>query len=390
MNAVELMRSAEGHGDGPDPLAYLVVVRKGPTWDLSDIEPYCRLLSRRFTGEVWAYGSYEADTVIGRMRLRVVADQPGHDIANRLRFVRRARQWVEQLRAARPGRLAVVALEPFTGGPLGLHAARRARGVLICEVNGVYASYHNTVNTRMALVRSIRVLARRLVGAFVLHRATAVRLLFAGQLNGFVRLPGHVITRQFFEITNLPGFRPGAEEPIILGAGFPFRVKGFDLLCQAFSRIADRYPDWKLVLIGHRVPEALVEGGFAHPCIEGYPGVKQPLLADWMARCAIFALPSRTEAMGRVLVEAGAAGKCRLATRVDGIPTVIENGVDGLLVDAENVDQLASALDQLMRDASLRQRLGQAARRRVERDFSDEAYLDHYAELVSVALERGA
>ena len=129
--------------------------------------------------------------------------------------------------------------------------------------------------------------------------------------------------------------------------------------------------------------------GFVHPRIEGHPGVKQPQLADWMARCAIFALPSRTEAMGRVLVEAGAAAKCRLATRVDGIPTVIENGVDGVLVDTENVDQLARALEQLMRDASLRQRLGQGAKRRVERDFSDEAYLDHYAELVSVALDRG-
>ena len=389
MNADRLTSAADQQGDGSNPVAYLIVVRKGPTWELNDIEPYCRLLSRRFTGEVWAYGSYDADTVVGRVRLRVVAERPFQKVANWLRFARRVRQWAKQLRAARPDRLAVVALEPFAGGPLGLYVARRARGVLICEVNGVYASRHNTANTSMALVRSLRVLARRGVGAFVLHRATAVRLLFAGQLKGFVRLPGRVITRQFFEITNLLAFRPGAEEPIILGAGFPFRVKGFDLLCQAFSRISDRFPEWKLVLIGYRIPEALVEGGFVHPRIEGHPGVKQPQLADWMARCAIFALPSRTEAMGRVLVEAGAAAKCRLATRVDGIPTVIENGVDGVLVDAESVDQLAQALEQLMRDASLRQRLGQAARRRVARDFSDEAYLDHYAELVSVALERG-
>ncbi len=369
-------------------MAYLVVVRKGPTWELNDIEPYCRLLSRRFIGEVWAYGSYEADILIGRMRLRVVADRPFQDIANRLRFARRTREWVKQLRAAQPRRLAVVALEPFTGGSLALYAARRAHGTLICEVNGVYASHHNIPKTRKAIVRTIRVLARRLVGAYVLHRATAVRLLFAGQLKGFVCLPDRVITRQFFDITNVGAFRPGTEEPIILSAGFPFRVKGFDLLCTAFSRLADRYPEWKLVLIGHRVPEELVEGGFVHPRIEGHPGVKHPQLADWMARCAIFALPSRTEAMGRVLLEAGAARKCRLASRVDGIPTVIEDGVDGLLVDAESVDQLEAALEQLMRDATLRQSLGQAAKRRVDRDFSDEAYLSHYAELVSMAVGR--
>ena len=370
-------------------MAYLVVVRKGPTWDLNDITPYCRLLSRRFTGEVWAYGSYETDAVIGRIRLRVVADHPFQDFANRLRFARRVLRWAEQLRKARPGRLAVVALEPFTGGPLGVYAAWRAHGALVCEVNGVYANFHNTVSSRMTVMRRVRVLVRRVLGAFVLRRATAVRLLFAGQLNGFARLPDRVITRQFFETTNLRVFRPGAEEPIILGAGFPFHVKGFDLLCQAFIRIADRYPEWKLVLIGHRVPEALVDGGFTHSRIEGHRGVKQPQLAEWMARCAIFALPSRTEAMGRVLLEAAAAGKCRLATRVDGIPTVVENGVDGVLVDPENVDQLASALEGLMRDASLRERLGQAGRERVERDFSDQAYLDYYAELVSAAVERG-
>ena len=50
--------------------------------------------------------------------------------------------------------------------------------------------------------------------------------------------------------------------------------------------------------------------GLEHPQIEARPGVKQPELAAWMSRCAIFALPSRTEAMGRVLIEAGAAAKC--------------------------------------------------------------------------------
>lgn len=366
--------------------AYLVVVRKGPTWDLADIEPFCRLLSRRFTGEVWAFGSYEADVVIGRMHLRVVAERDFQPFANRVRHFLRAREWVRELRAAPPAGLVFVALEPFVGGLLALYAARLARGVLVCEVNGVYASHHNTPSARLALVRRLRVWGRRCVGAIVLRRATAVRLLFRDQLRGFVRLPERVVTRQFFETTNLAAFHPGAEERIILGVGFPFRVKGFDLLCEAFRRIASRYPDWKLVLIGYRAPEEVRERGFAHPRIEAYPGLKQPQVAEWMARCAIFALPSRTEAMGRVLLEAAAAGKCRLAARVDGIPTVIEDGVDGVLIEPESLDPLAAALQRLMDDPVLRQRLGEAARRRVAREFSAEAYLDHYSEMVSTAL----
>jgi glycosyltransferase involved in cell wall biosynthesis len=379
---------------GPDeaapadpPVAHLVVVHKGPTWDLPDIEPFCRLLSRRFTGEVWAYGSYDADTVVGRMRLRVVSEPPLRDLANRVRFFWRALRWVESLRAAREPRLAVIALEPFLSGLIGFYTAWRARGALICEINGVYASRHNAPRAR-AFVRYLRQRARRLVGGFVLRRALAVRLLFADQLMGFASLPERVITRQFFEITNLAAFHPGREEPIILGVGFPFHVKGFDILCQSFGSLSSRYPDWRLVLIGYRNPEEVREGGYEHPRIEALPGVKQPEVAEWMARCAIFALPSRTEAMGRVLVEAAASGKCRVATRVDGIPTVVEDGVDGLLVEPESVEQLTASLERLMSDPGLRQRLGDAARLRAGREFSEQAYLERYAELVSAALAR--
>lgn len=379
-----------GEPDAQAAAAYLVVIHKGPTWNTEDLAPYCRLLSRRFTGEVWAFGSYEADTVIGRMRLRVVGTQPFRDRTNLRRFVRRALRWTEELRAARRPDLALISLEPFTSGLLGLYAAWRARGALICEVNGVYASRHNTADTRLALIRTVRVQLRRLVGAYVLRRASAVRLLFADQLRGFVSLPERVVTRQFFETTHLAAFHRGPEEPIILGVGFPFRVKGFDILCQAFAEISSRYPHWKLVLIGHRAPEEVQDGGFTHPRIEAYPGLKQPAVAEWMARCAIFALPSRTEAMGRVLLEAGAAGKCRVASRVDGIPTVIDDGVDGLLVETEDVEHLAASLERLMSDDGLRQRLGNAARRRVEGEFSEEAYLGHYSELVSAALHRAA
>ncbi len=377
-------RSADS--EAQPPLAYLVVIHKGPTWNQADLEPLCRLLSRRFTGEVWSFGTYEADRIIGRMRLRV-ANRSFEKNLNGVRAFLRARAWIKLLRDAGLPDLVVVTRDPFLSGLLGLYTAKRARGILICEINGVYASRHNTADTRLPLVRALRVFARRWAGAFVLHRATAVRLMFADQLKGFVRLPGRVVTRHFFDRTNLAAFHPGAEEPIILGVGHPFGIKGFDLLCQAFRRIASGYPEWKLVLIGHKIPDEVQQGGFEHPRIETHPGTKQPLMAEWMARCAIFALPSRTEGIPRVLLEAGAAGKCRLAARVGGIPRVVEDGVDGVLVEPESVEHLAAALARLMSDRNLRRLLGEAARRRVEREFSEEAYLEDYGEVVSAALQ---
>jgi glycosyltransferase involved in cell wall biosynthesis len=196
------------------------------------------------------------------------------------------------------------------------------------------------------------------------------------------------VVGQFFELSGAARFYPGAEEPLVLSVGFPFQVKGFDVLCEAFKRVASQFPRWKLVLIGHHAPQELREGGFQHPQIEALPGLRQPEVAQWMSRCAIFALPSRTEAMGRVLIEAGAAAKCRLATRVDGIPTVVEDEVDGVLVEKENVEQLANALERLMGNPELRGRLGEAARERVATEFSPARYLEHYVGLVSSALGR--
>jgi glycosyltransferase involved in cell wall biosynthesis len=369
------------------PVAYLVIVRKGPSWKPADLEQLCRLLSERFVGEIWAFGSYEADFRVARFRVRVFNDERISSRVARLFLVTREMlRWAVELRATRIRDLAVVSLEPFNGGLLALYVARRTRGVFICEVNGVYGNRNNYADG--IIPKWLRLATRRLLAAYVLSRATAVRLLFKEQLQGFVRLPARVQTRCFFDITHIERFRPGTEENMILGVGFPFWVKGFDILCRAFQAIASKYPDWKLVLIGHLVPGAVHAAGLEHPQIEARPGMLQPELAEWMSRCAIFALPSRTEGMGRVLIEAGAAGKCRVASRVDGIPTVVEDGVDGLLVQKENVDQLAETLTRLIEDAPLRRRLGEAARVRMQREFSGDAYLEHYTELVRSALDQ--
>ena len=391
MEAAAVGAGEASRGDRPEiarqeaPVAHMVVVRKGPTWGPADLEPLCRLLSRRFVGEIWAFGSYDADIRVDRFRLRVVNEERSSSRVGRLFLTTREMlRWAAELRAARIRDLAVVSLEPFNGGLLGLYVARRARGIFICEINGVYSDRNNYANGRIP--KWLRLAIRRVLGSFVLSRATAVRLLFAGQLQSFVRLPARVLTRQFFDITHIERFHSGAEEKMILGVGFPFRVKGFDVLCRAFHIIVAEHPEWKLVLIGHRAPEELRAAGLEHPRIEARAGMLQPELAEWMSRCAIFALPSRTEAMGRVLIEAGAAGKCRVATRVDGIPTVIEDGIDGLLVEKEDVSRLAVTLARLIKDAPLRRQLGDAARVRMEREFSGDAYLEHYTELVSSAL----
>ncbi len=369
-----------------EPLAYLFMVREGPTYSLEDLEAICLLFSQHFQGELWSYGSYEADVEIGRMRIRVIKDQSARKLINFSRFAVSVLRRARDLRAVRPERLVVTSYDPFKGGLLAWRVSRLLGGTFLCEVNGAYGNPDNFSHIRSALWRWLRLVQVRVLGSFVLRRADAVRLLFAGQLKGFVKLRTGTTVRQFFDRAYTERFYPGPEEPLILAVGFPFMIKGVDILVDAFKRTAPRHPSWKLVLIGHRIPDELRARGLEHPQIHALPGMPQRELAQWVSRCSILALASRTEGIPRILLEGGAAGKCRIASRVGGVATVLTDRVDGLLFEKENISQLSESLELAIEDKDLRVRLGDAARERIAKEFSACVYLEKFTELVGATL----
>ena len=79
----------------------------------------------------------------------------------------------------------------------------------------------------------------------------------------------------------------------------------------------------------------------------------------------VFVLPSLNEGMGRVLLEAGAAGTPAVATAVGGVPDIIEHGRTGMLAPPRDPEAIADAVGALRRDPERRRALGQAARERV-------------------------
>lgn len=369
-----------------EPLAYLFKIVEGPSYTTDELIPTLRLLSERFTGELWSYGAYEADMQVARMRLRVVKDRTASRMRNYVHFWREVMKRARELHSTKPSRVVVTSYDPFKGGLLAWRVSRVLGCTFVCEVNGQYGDPDNFADVSSVVWKRLRLMQMRLLGSFVLHRANGVRLLFAEQLKNFATVRPYTVLRHFFALSFTHRFQPGREEPLVLSAGFPFERKGIDTLVGAFARVAAKYPSWKLVLIGHGLPEQLRARGMEHPQIEALPGMPQAQLAPWMTRCAIFALASRSEAMGRVLIEAAAAEKCRIATRVGGIPTVLEHRYDGLLVAKGSVDELAAGLDELMGDAQLRRRFGVAARDRTEHEFSGESYLKLFEELISASL----
>ena len=90
---------------------------------------------------------------------------------------------------------------------------------------------------------------------------------------------------------------------------------------------------------------------------------------DFFAAIDIFALPSRSDSFGLVLPEAWANGVPCVGYRAGGIPWVIRDGVDGLIVRPGDIPSLAAALTRLAADAALRKSMGEAGRGRIPTEF---------------------
>ncbi|BCW98667.1 MAG: hypothetical protein KatS3mg024_1494 [Armatimonadota bacterium] len=174
--------------------------------------------------------------------------------------------------------------------------------------------------------------------------------------------------------------RPLPERPpFILGIGRMVPQKGFDLLIEAFRRAGTA--DMDLLVAGDGPELAALKELAAASGLDGrvlFPGKADRQTAAALFReCAFFVLPSRHEPFGIVNLEAMAAGKAVLATRVGGVPEVVLDGETGILVPPEDVDALAEGIRRLAGDPSLRERLGAAGRERAEL-FSWDAVTEKY------------
>jgi glycosyltransferase involved in cell wall biosynthesis len=149
--------------------------------------------------------------------------------------------------------------------------------------------------------------------------------------------------------------------------------KGLDVLIRAMKTVAEHHPEVKLVLVGEgpllEDLELLSEKLGLSNCVEFQGRKTHDEVVQLLHGCEAFVLPSRFETFGIALVEAMACGRAVVATNAGGMPEIVRNGINGLLVKAEDPSGLADALNTLLYDASLRQRLGETAVEDVHRCF---------------------
>ena len=212
----------------------------------------------------------------------------------------------------------------------------------------------------------------RLVAEIGRHyrRLDAVAVLTSGDERAYSRLlegtPARV-ERIPNSVPALPGVPPAQRAPVVVAAGRLTSQKGFDLLIEAYAAVAERRPDWRLAIYGsgperERLQAQIERRGLGdHVRLMG----RTRRLGEAMAGASLFALSSRFEGFGMVVVEA--MGKGLPVVSFDcphGPRDIVGDGEDGILVPPGDTGALGAALLELIEDPGRRRRYGEAAVRK--------------------------
>ncbi len=165
------------------------------------------------------------------------------------------------------------------------------------------------------------------------------------------------------------------------------RYKGADELIEAVARLRLSIPDFHLVAVGGgsdlpRLRALAADRGVAER-VSFLEGLTREQLAACYARCDIFALPSTGEGFGLVFLEAMAFGKPVIGADSGGVPDLVENDVNGILISPRNGEQLAQALRRLLADSSLRARFGEQGAKIVRQKYDFAAFQRNLESIVS-------
>jgi glycosyltransferase involved in cell wall biosynthesis len=167
--------------------------------------------------------------------------------------------------------------------------------------------------------------------------------------------------------------------------------KNLEILVKAFGRVKDVDPSLHLALVGDGPLRKNLED-LAHALDVrervNFLGWKNRLeVAELLAGCKVFVLPSKSEPFGIVIIEAMACKKPVVASRVGGIPEIIEHGENGIMVDESDPVAFAAAIESLLNNPGLRQSLGARAYLTVQQRFTHETMGCHYQSLFKQLLD---
>jgi len=223
-----------------------------------------------------------------------------------------------------------------------------------------------------------------------LRRADALRTI-SGYTTDLVRRAGREPAAVFPAYVDLSSFleRPVADLPVaprVLFVGVLERYKGIDVLAEAWRLAAPRVPEATLLVVGGGPRARLVDQLVAE--LPGRAAWTRRLTSEEVARAldesTLLVLPSRSEGLPRIVIEAFCRGRPVIGARAGGVPDIVEDEINGALVPPEDPQALAEALLRVLSDRKLQERLAAGARQSAARWLqTPEEYAERVRELVT-------
>jgi glycosyltransferase involved in cell wall biosynthesis len=247
--------------------------------------------------------------------------------------------------------------------------ARRLTGVDTKVILDVQGDWHEATRLYGSPVRRLLNPVNDAVPPLAVRHADAVRTV-STQTTALVRglgvepaatFPSYVDADAF--LARRPAPLPGRPRAVFVGV--LERYKAFDTLVAAWRLATPRVPDAVLHIVGDGTMRDRAERLVANlpTQTQWSPRLTAEEVAEAMDDSWLVCLPSRSEGLPRVALEAACRGRAIIGGNRAGIPDVVRDGENGLLVDPDDARALAEALVTLLSDRSLAERYGEAARR---------------------------
>ena len=226
---------------------------------------------------------------------------------------------------------------------------------------------HLTISTNVAVSEAV---ARQIGAQHVIYNGIDTSYFDPG----LVERTDHAVYPEKF------GVKSG---PVIGIAARLALPKGHKTLLEAFSILLPHWPNSKLIIAGDGEERDSLEALILKLNLSEHVQILGSIrnVREFLADLDIFAHPSILEGLGIAVIEAMSMERAIVATNVGGLPELITDGVDGILIEPDNPGALSEAMDRMLRQSALRQEFGENARKKAVEKFSIGTMIRKYEEL---------
>lgn len=284
--------------------------------------------------------------------------------------------------------------DPFLAGLVGYWLKRRFHIPLNIQIHG------DSLDNKYWIQESIKNYFFNKLGKWIVKRADTVRVVgsvLESKITGYgipqdriwlIPVPVNMTELDTFSPIEVNKLRqkyllPGGT--LILYAGALAKVKNIPSLLESMSIVVRKHPSTRLLICGDGEERVNLEalsrklGLTNHVTFLG--NIPHDYLPNYYHACDFFILPSDSEGLGRVLIEAAVARKALIATDISGPRDIVRDGRNGFLVPPRNSEALAEKMMLLIENSELTRRMGEEAHRHVTENFNPDKIVERLSSM---------